>query len=322
MTAAGHGTALDVRGLRVDVRSGGTVTNIVDDLSFTVSRGALFALVGESGSGKSLTCLALAGQLGGEMGVRGSATLDGRQLLSDDRLGGAVAMIFQNPAQCLNPVRTIGFQLVETVRYAQRLDRVTARARARSLLAEVGLADGAAVMARYPHQLSGGMNQRVMIALALATEPALLIADEPTSALDVTTQARILDLLDRLRRDRRMSVLLVTHDLGVALQRADRIGVLYAGRLVETGVTASVMRVPRHHYTRALVASSAMGASARGRLPALDGAVPDPGDRPAGCAFVARCVCASLECDRGRPVLSGPATHQHACFHPSAVGAP
>ena len=313
-------SVLAVTGLSVELVGPSRVLPIVEDLAFEIGPGEFFALVGESGSGKSITCLALMNLLTKSYRMRGQAFLGEQPLIGggiDHRTARAnMAMIFQNPVQYLNPVRSIGFQLTEVVRRAAGQTRGSARRTARQLLAEVGLADPDWALSRYPHQLSGGMNQRVMIAQALAARPALLIADEPTSSLDVTMQVQILDLIDRLRRDHAMSVLFVTHDLSVAAERADRVGVLYAGHLVEQGPARSVLGKPRHRYTAGLVGSLPRFDRLDGRLPTLDGNVPLPGARPPGCRFAPRCAGATEACRTALPALRGSPDHRYACHHP------
>ena len=311
---------LRVEQLSIDLLDRDRRVPIVEGLSLEIGKAEFFALVGESGSGKSITCFALMNLLAPNLEVRGRAHIEGRSLLSREPAVAAsqhnIAMIFQNPSQCLNPVRSIGFQLVEVLRHSQGLTRSQARGSAREHLQEVGLSEPERIMRSYPHQLSGGMNQRVMIALALASQPALLIADEPTSSLDVTTQSQILDLVDRLRLERGMSILFVTHDLATAAERADRAGVLYAGRLVEYGSASSVFGEPRHRYTDGLLSSVPRFGGTPERLEAMEGYVPSPGARPKGCRFAPRCSSASGRCDSETPDLSGSFTHSAACFHP------
>ena len=248
---------LDVRDLRIGFERPGGIAEIIRGINFTIRSGEFFSLVGESGSGKSITCLSLMSLLGKNSKVRGESLLNGRSLLDqrrsiEDRRSG-IAMVFQNATQALNPVRTVGFQLTETLSTHSR-DRGSKNTRhqARELLEEVGLYPADAILKRYPHQLSGGMNQRVMIALALARQPKLLIADEPTSALDVTVQAQILSLIDRLRRDKNMGVLFVTHDLALAEERSNQLGILRDGAMVECGESNAVLVNPTHPYTRRL----------------------------------------------------------------------
>lgn len=310
---------LALNGVSVHLPIEGRSTPVVQDIAFDVGRGDLFALIGESGSGKSVTCSALLGILPDKAVVTGSALLGGSDLLERRPAGRSTphpAMIFQNPTQSLNPVRTIGFQLVETLRRHRRLTRRQARSAARDGLADVGLDRPDRLMRSYPHHLSGGMNQRVMIALALAMQPALLVADEPTSALDVTTQRQILDLIDTVRRRCAMTVLLVTHDLSVALERADRVGVLYAGHLVECGPADTVLGAPRHPYTASLMAALPKLGAASGRIEAPEGQSPAPGQWPAGCRFAPRCSRATRHCHAVVPPEHTHAGRRYSCHHP------
>lgn len=254
---------LEVRDLRIAFPVPGGSRHPVDGVSFTVAPGELLALVGESGSGKTLTGLALLRLVPppGRIEPGSSIVLEGADVLAlaDEPLrqlrGRKAAMVFQDPLASLNPVLTVGEQVSETVRAHFPVAAREARQRAEALLGEVGLPDPARRYAAYPHELSGGMRQRVMLAIALAAEPALLIADEPTSALDVTVQAQVLALLDRLRVAHRMAVLLITHDLGIVASRADRVAVMQAGRIVETAPTAALFRTPAHLYTQSLLAA-------------------------------------------------------------------
>ena len=288
---------LEVEGLRLAFALGRGTVYPVDGVSFSIARGETLALVGESGCGKSLTSLALLrlvpppGQI--EDGAR--ISLDGTDLLalkeSEMRAvrGGRIGMVFQDPMTSLNPVFTVGDQVAETIRAHRKATSREAKDRAIALLGEVGIPDPGLRYSAYPHQLSGGLRQRVMIAIALAADPELLIADEPTTALDVTVQAQILELLATLRRDRGMSVLLITHDLGVVAGRADRVAVMYAGQIVETADTTTLFRAPSHPYTRALFASIPRLDHAREKLRSIPGSVPQPGAWPAGCRFHPRC---------------------------------
>lgn len=303
---------LEVFNLRVSFPAGGRRIAPVDGVSFRIDRGETVALVGESGSGKSLSSLALlqlipppgciepgsVARLGGLdlLALRGEALRQVR--------GRRIGMVFQDPAASLNPVLTIGAQISETVRAHLPVSAAEARSRTERLLEEVGLADGTARYGSYPHQLSGGMRQRVMIAIALAAEPELLIADEPTSALDVTVQAQILALLDRLREARGMAMLLITHDLGVVAGRADRVAVMYAGQIVEEAPTARLFAEPAHPYTRGLLASLPRLRGPKLPLVAIAGSVPVPGDWPAGCRFRPRCPQAMPTCSTEPPLVS------------------
>jgi oligopeptide/dipeptide ABC transporter ATP-binding protein len=308
-------TLLDVDDLVVGFAVDGTEVRAVDGVSFHVDVGERVALVGESGSGKTLTALAIMGLVDppGRVGG-GRITLDGRQLVGlDERQyravrGASVGMVFQDPMTALNPAQRVGEQVAESVRvHDSTATRDSARRRAHELLEQVGLPAGAARARDYPHQLSGGMRQRVMLAIALANRPALLLADEPTTALDVTTQAQILDLLDELRREIGLAVLHITHDLGVVAGHAERVVVMYAGRIVEEAPADALFRAPRHPYTRGLLASAPAAAHARphtrGGLPAIPGQPPAPGAVPPGCAFHPRCPFAQPRCAAAVPPL-------------------
>ena len=287
----------------------------VDGVSFEVPPGGTLAIVGESGCGKSVTSLSIMG-LVPEPGrvVGGRIVFEGRDLVgaSERELralrGQRLSMIFQDPSSSLNPVYTIGAQIEETLRAHLPLSRAAARARAVELLAKVGIPAPEERARAYPHQLSGGMRQRVMIAIALACEPRLLIADEPTTALDVTIQAQILELLATLQRETGTSVILVTHDLGVVAELAREVVVMYAGKVVERASTEALFASPRHPYTRGLLRSVpgravARGASAPARLPTIPGVVPDLRSLPRGCRFQDRCEHATEACREGEPAL-------------------
>jgi peptide/nickel transport system ATP-binding protein len=295
---------LEAEGLRTSLEaSGGEVVRALDGVDLAIARGETFAIVGESGCGKSMTALTLM-RLLPEQGrvVGGTARLDGTDLLALPELrmrdvrGGRIAMIFQEPATSLNPVLTIGRQIVEVLERHVGLRGAAARARALSLLDAVGIADGARRLDEYPFQLSGGMKQRVMIALALAAEPELLVADEPTTALDVTIQAQVLEVLARLQRERGMAILLITHDLGVVAGMAHRVAVMYAGQIVEVGPRTAFFRAPQHPYARKLFAALP-GAGARGAaLEVIPGQVPSLAGAFPGCRFVERCEHAFERC--------------------------
>jgi len=282
--------------------------SIVDGSSFRIDRGEVLALVGESGCGKSMTALSLM-----RLVPKPGRIQAGRVLLEDQDLlelpvnemrgvrGRRISMIFQEPMTSLNPVLRVGDQVVEAIRLHESLGKVPARERALELFAEVGIPDPEARLDAYPHQLSGGLKQRVMIAMALATRPELLIADEPTTALDVTIQAQIVRLLRDLQAQREMSILLITHDLGIVNELSDRVAVMYAGRIVETGDRAEIFRHARHPYTRGLLRSNPALASPGERLPEIPGVVPSPADWPAGCRFRMRCELAFDRCGRELP---------------------
>jgi oligopeptide/dipeptide ABC transporter ATP-binding protein len=279
----------------------------VDDVSFEVGRGETLGLVGESGSGKTVTALSIIrlvlppGRI-----TRGRIELDGRSLLDLDEAemrhirGRRIGFIFQEPTVALDPVYTIGFQIAETLAVHDLARGAAAKKRAIELLDAVRVPDPARRAGEYPHQLSGGLRQRAMIALALAAEPALVIADEPTTALDVTVQAEILDLLREMRRSFNLSLLLITHDLGVIAEIADRVAVMYCGRIVEQASAADLFASPSHPYTRGLLAS-VPGVAAGARLTAIPGTVPDLGNLPPGCAFSPRCPNRFDPCDKLPP---------------------
>ncbi len=315
---------LDVRQLSVSfARPDGGRVVVVDRVSFTVAPGECVALVGESGSGKSLTALALMDLLpegaradGDTRIVMGQTGL--HELSPAERRawrGERIGMVFQDPSASLNPVLRVGEQVIEALQAHRPVSRPAARSQAIALLHEVGIADPELRFAAWPHQLSGGMRQRVMIAIALAAEPQLLVADEPTTALDVTVQAQILELLDRIRAARRMAVLLISHDLALVAHRADRVLVMYAGRLVESGPTGPVFADPQHPYTRGLLASTPRLSGPIARLPAIPGAVPAATRWPTGCRFHPRCPVAVARCATEEPPLGslGPA-HAVACW--------
>ncbi|MGY1813933.1 ABC transporter ATP-binding protein [Blastococcus sp. SYSU D00820] len=310
------GPVLEVADLRVRLRTPRGPAEVVNGLDYTVGPGETVAVVGESGSGKSVSVLALMGLLPERTAtVTGRALLQGEDLLtmSPDRLrqvrGPGVGMVFQDPMTSLNPVLTVGRQLAEGIRAHEQLSKAAARQRAVDALAEVGLPDPAKAVDRYPHELSGGMRQRVMIAIALSNSPALLIADEATTALDVTVQAQILDLVARLQAERGTGVIWITHDLGVVAGIADRVLVMYGGRCVEDGTVDDVLERPAHPYTRGL-----LGALPDLAAPLPDGTLPDlatipgvpppPTDLPPGCVFWPRCpVRGDARCETEQPPL-------------------
>jgi oligopeptide/dipeptide ABC transporter ATP-binding protein len=284
----------------------------VDDVSFSVGQGETVCIVGESGSGKSVTSLSVMRLIENEGGLitSGKICLDGRDLaqLDQDSMrkirGSELGMIFQEPMTALNPVFTIGDQIAESVRLHTTSSKKQAWNRALEMLRLVGISEPRIRAAQYPHQLSGGLRQRVMIALALACDPKLLIADEPTTALDVTIQAQILDLLRDLKARLGMSLLLITHDMGVAAETADRIVVMYAGKVIEQASVANVFDAPHHPYTQGLLASIPGRKGARGgRLHAIAGTIPALGDMPSGCRFHPRCPFARDACRADEPAL-------------------
>jgi peptide/nickel transport system ATP-binding protein len=317
VTASATGEPLlEVEDLRVRLRTPRGPASVVNGLSYTVGRGETVAVVGESGSGKSVSVLALLGLLPARVAtVTGSARLDGEDLLgmSQERLrqvrGPGVGMVFQDPMTSLNPVLTVGRQLVEGIRAHGEVSKAAARERAAGLLAEVGLPDPGRALDRYPHELSGGMRQRVVIAIALSNSPSLLIADEATTALDVTVQAQILDLVEKLRADHGTGVIWITHDLGVVAGIADRVLVMYGGRCVEDGTVDDVLERPAHPYTRGLLGAlpDLAGAREDGAVPDLatiPGTPPAPTDLPDGCVFWPRCpVRGDVRCETEQPPL-------------------
>jgi oligopeptide/dipeptide ABC transporter ATP-binding protein len=304
---------LQVEGLRVrfDARSAEFPARAVDGVSYAVRSGEAVGLVGESGCGKTVSALAVMGLLPPPPGAvaTGSVRFRGEELLGAPRArlrtmrGADMAMVFQDPMSALNPVLKVGAQLMAPLRRHQGMSAHDARARALDLLEEVGIPDPARCLGSYAHELSGGMCQRVMIAMALSCEPELLIADEPTTALDVTVQARVLELLARLRARREMGLLLVTHDLGVVAGLCDRVVVMYAGRVVEEGTVDDIFNRPRHPYTRGLLGSLPRLGDRRGRLRPIPGSVPSATAWPSACRFRPRCVHAWDRCEAEEPGL-------------------
>ncbi|ADB48569.1 ABC transporter ATP-binding protein [Conexibacter woesei] len=306
------GTLLTVERLDVRFRTAGGWTQVVDGVDLTVGAGETLCVVGESGSGKSVTALALMGLLdAGAARVEGRIDFGGRDLaaLSErdwQRVrGNDVAMIFQEPMSSLNPVLRIGDQIAESVLLHSDADKAAADRRAVELLRLVGIPAPERRARDYPHQLSGGMRQRVMIAIALSCSPRLLIADEPTTALDVTIQAQILELIGELRERLEMAVLLITHDLGVVAETADRVAVMYAGKIVEQGDVKAVFEDPQHPYTAALLrAIPVLGSTYAEPLYAIPGTVPSPGGWPDGCRFAARCEHVHAACAQDPPAFA------------------
>jgi oligopeptide transport system ATP-binding protein len=310
---------LDVSGLRVRLPTREGLVTIVDGVDYSVERGEVFGVAGESGSGKTISVLALLGLLPPGATVEGSAIFAGRDLLRLSRRelrgvsGRDVGMVFQDPLTSLHPMLSVGRQLTEHVRRHLGLDRRAATRRAVELLQHVRIPDPAGAQHAYPHQFSGGMRQRIAIAVALACGPRLLIADEPTTALDVTVQAGILRLLDRLRRENELSVVLITHDLGVMSSIADRVSIFYAGRVVESGPRESVLQRPRHPYTRALLDALPHPEAGDTPLIAIAGAPPSVQRRPRGCAFHPRCPYAIDICTTDDPPLDHVDGRRLAC---------
>jgi len=330
-TKASEDTLVTVRDLRVAFKSQDGTVNAVNGVDFDLARGEVLCILGESGSGKSVTMRALMKLLPeNKTTITGNISLDRHDIVAlddnamSDLRGPTVSMIFQEPMTAFDPVFTVGDQIVETIRRHEDVSDADARKRALDLLELVQIPSAARRLNNYPFELSGGMRQRAMIALALSCNPSLLLADEPTTALDATVQIQILLLLRKLQRELGMAVVFVTHDIGVAMEIADRIAVMYAGRFVETGPVRDVFTNPAHPYTRGLMASTVKGSMRGSRLQAIDGSPPDLSRMPPGCAFAPRCGVAEPVC-----VAQYPATktvtpgHVAACIHAGkeAVGA-
>jgi len=320
---------LEIRNLSVTFPTAHGPFRAVDGIDISLDNGDLLGVVGESGSGKSVTMLALMGLLPWTATVTADRLeFNGRDMLSISpeerrRLTGAdMAMIFQEPMTSLNPCFTVGFQLTEAIKVHQGGSRRERRRRAVDLLKQVGIPSPESRLRAFPHQLSGGMNQRVMIAMAIACNPKLLIADEPTTALDVTIQAQILDLLLRLQREHGMALILITHDMGVVAETARRVNVMYAGQQVEARDAERLFSDPRHPYTAALLDALPERAAGKKRLPTLPGVVPGAGDRPAGCLFHPRCRFAQRRCAAERPALDADDTGRVRCHFPLSQGSP
>jgi peptide/nickel transport system ATP-binding protein len=328
MSATGD-TVLAVDGLKVDIELRRSTVHAVDDVSFTIAARETVGLVGESGCGKTTIGLAVLGLLpaGGHI-VGGSIRLGDDDLTAFDEdamlrvRGNRIGIVFQDPLTSLNPTMTIGDQVGEPLRIHRGASARAARSSAAELLALVGLPAPQRQLDRYPHELSGGMRQRVSLATALACEPALLIADEPTTALDVTTQDQILELFARLKDELGMAVLLITHDMGVVAGQADRVLVMYAGKLVEAGTTDRIFYGVRHRYTEALLESIPRMTTSRSEpLYSIPGQPPDLSRPPGGCRFAARCAYATAECRAAVPPLDGEPGHVFACIHPVGAAA-
>lgn len=299
----------------------------VDKVSFTVDEGETVCIVGESGCGKSVTSLSIMGLLGkGGVVTDGSVLFDGKNLLQmnekqlDKVRGNEISMIFQDPLNSLNPVFTIGNQLMESIRIHMQLDKKAAREHAVYLLEKVGMPDASSVMKKYAHTLSGGMRQRVMIAMALSCKPRLLIADEPTTALDVTIQAQIMQLIKNLQKELGMSVILITHDIGLVAQMADRVMVMYAGQMVEQAKVKELFFHPAHPYTQALLQMVPGILDEKGhKLAAIPGMVPENYDTMTGCRFAERCSYATAECKIQPQMREISGEHYVQCHRAAAV---
>jgi oligopeptide/dipeptide ABC transporter ATP-binding protein len=326
---SGQGPLLQVEGLTIRVAN--APQPLVDDVSFALNPGETLCIVGESGCGKSLTALALMGLLEGTpLRIEGgTAQFQDTDLLSAPRetlralRGDRIAMIFQEPMTSLNPALRIGDQIAEAVCEHRGVSREAGRARALEMLERVRIPAAAKRLDEFPHQLSGGMRQRVMIAMALANDPALLVADEPTTALDVTIQAQILDLMRNLGQETGAAMIMITHDLGVVAEMADAVAVMYAGRIVEAGSTAQIFDDPQHPYTLGLMSSMPSLTGRSERLITIPGTVPGALDMPVGCRFAARCPFATADCAKAPPLADLGGGHRVACWHaPLEAAAP
>jgi peptide/nickel transport system ATP-binding protein len=326
-------TLLEVRDLRTEFATPRGVVTAVDGVSFRLDAGQTFGVVGESGSGKSVLMRSIMRLLpaSATTAAPSQVVFRGRDLFAlspremADVWGPEIAIVLQDPLTALNPVRRVGAQLTAPLRHHLGLSRRAARARAAELLAEVGIPDPTRRLDQYPHELSGGMRQRVVIASALSCEPKLLIADEPTTALDVTVQRQILDLLQRLQAERDMAMIMITHDLGVVAGIADRVAVMYAGQFVEVAETAHLFDSVRHPYTSALLRCiPAIDLPSGTRLVAIDGRPPALTTIPTGCRFAPRCAARRSDCSASPPELRdvGAAAHQARCHYPLSVAAP
>jgi dipeptide transport system ATP-binding protein len=314
---------LEIEDLHVEFPTQGSVMRAVEGVSLTLEEGEVLGIVGESGSGKSVAMMAVMGLIAAPGRVRaktlrfaghdllGIADKERRRLVGKD-----MAMIFQEPTTSLNPCFTIGYQLVETLRLHSPLSKDSARKRAVELLEQVGIPAAHSRLNEYPHQMSGGMNQRVMIAMAISCNPRLLIADEPTTALDVTIQAQILDLLRNLQRERGMALVLITHNMGVVSEMARRVAVMYAGQVMEERPVAQLFADPQHPYTEALLSALPERGPAGHRLATIPGVVPGVFDRPSGCLFAPRCAYATAHSMAVRPELRPWQDGQVRCHYP------
>lgn len=315
---------LSVSDLKVHFFTYDGIVQALENVGFEIERGEVFGLVGETGCGKTVTGLTIlrllpenARILGGKVILKNEDLLSKSEEEMRRIRGSGISMIFQDPASSLNPVFTLENQLLRIIAEHSPTSESDARQRVLGILEEVGLPEPARVLRLYPHELSGGMQQRVMIAAALLCNPHLLIADEPTSAIDVTIQAQILTLLKQLRKDTGLSMLLITHNMGVVAETCDKVGVMYAGNIVETGIVRDVLKDPRHPYTRALLAAIPKHDVQKKPLREIKGTVPSLLAPPKGCRFHPRCPYATTECTETCPTLSSVAgTHRVSCFHP------
>jgi oligopeptide/dipeptide ABC transporter ATP-binding protein len=318
------GPVLSVDGLVTQIRARRSTFNAVDGVSFTLRRGEILGLVGESGSGKTMTALSLIRLLpAAARPAGGHALLEGTDLLAKPESqmrrvrGRDVAMVFQEPMTSLDPAFTIGHQIVETIRAHERVPRAQARERAVEMLARVGIPNAGKRLDNYPHQFSGGMRQRVMLAIALVLGPKVLIADEPTTALDVTIQAQILELIAELRDEMGMCVLLITHNLAVVHEIADHVAVMYAGEVVESTTRETIFDRPQHPYTQGLLRSMPGLTPRHQHLPVIPGRVPELSELPAGCRFAPRCANRIDRCDSHPSLDHLDANHELRCYNPT-----
>jgi len=324
-------TLLDVQGLTTAFMTGRGEITAIEDVSFSLKEGEILGIVGESGSGKSVTALTIMGLLPTPPAriAAGKVLFQGQELtkLSSREMqrirGPGIAMIFQEPMTSLNPVFSIGDQIMETIKAHENLPAAALRKRAIDMLDKVGIPSAARRLDDYPHQMSGGQRQRVMIAIALACNPKLLIADEPTTALDVTIQAQILDLLMDLRDEFRMAIMIITHNMGVIAETADRVLVMYAGRVIEEAPVARIFDHPVHPYTRGLLECVPSITEDRARLIAIPGTLPDPARRPPGCRYSVRCRYVQPSCSESLPpLILEEADHWAACLRAKELAAP
>src|SRR5215510_2238952 len=319
---------LQVSNLRVYFHTEVGILRAVDGVSFDIAPGETLGLVGESGCGKSVTAYSILKLLtspparyeGGQIVFRGESLLEQDDKAMRRVRGNLISMIFQEPMSSLNPTMSIGAQIIEAIREHQRKSKREAREIALEMLRRVGIASPETRLREYPHQLSGGMKQRAMIAMALACRPSLLIADEPTTALDVTIQAQILDLLNELQRELNMSVLLITHDLGVVAETCDRVAVMYAGKIVEASPVAMLFESPKHPYTHGLFRSLPTLIEKKKQLAVIPGSVPSPLDFPSGCRFRTRCSMSQEVCKQEPPLREIAPGHLSACHFAEEVG--
>ena len=318
---------LTVKNISISFKSENNWNTVVKNVSFSLGEKQILGIVGESGSGKSVTTLAILGLLSKNSKVTGSIIFENKELIdkSDKEFqkirGNEIAMIFQEPMTSLNPCFTVGFQLSETLKIHMGMDRAERKKRAIELLDLVGIPEPEKRLSAFPHQLSGGMNQRVMIAMAISSNPRLLIADEPTTALDVTIQAQILDLLLTLQKEKGMSLVLITHDMGVVAETAERVAVQYAGQQVEKQLVKGLFSDPHHPYTQALLNSLPERSTAK-ILPSIAGVVPGQFDKPVGCLFSPRCKYATDLCRTTPPVAASLESGRALCHYPLMAGLP